>query len=95
MQYLGLQNDPRLYIRIGDATELLETAETADLIFVDLYNDSGPDAAHLAWSFLKRCQESSTRAGGSSSTNGAPTTTGRWELPCCVACITGTTGNAR
>jgi spermidine synthase len=57
MQYLGLQNDPRLYIRIGDATELLETAETADLIFVDLYNDTGPDAAHLAWSFLKRCQE--------------------------------------
>lgn len=56
MQYLGLQNDPRLYIRIGDATELLETAETADLIFVDLYNDAGPAAAHLAWSFLKRCQ---------------------------------------
>ena len=57
MRYLGLQDDPRLYIRIGDATELLETAETADLIFVDLYNDAGPDAAHLAWTFLKRCQE--------------------------------------
>lgn len=57
MRYLGLQNDSRLYIRIGDATELLETAETADLIFVDLYNDAGPDAAHLAWTFLKRCQE--------------------------------------
>ena len=57
MQYLGLQNDSRLYIRIGDATELLDTAESSDLIFVDLYNDAGPDAAHLAWSFLKRCQE--------------------------------------
>ncbi|KZX64543.1 spermidine synthase [Stutzerimonas frequens] len=57
VRYLGLQDDPRLYIRIGDATELLETAETADLIFVDLYNDAGPDAAHLAWTFLKRCQE--------------------------------------
>ena len=48
MQYLGLQNDSRLYIRIGDATELLDTAESSDLIFVDLYNDAGPDAAHLA-----------------------------------------------
>jgi len=42
---------------IEDAAELLETAERSDLIFVDLYNDAGPDAAHLAWSFLKRCQE--------------------------------------
>ncbi len=37
--------------------ELLESAETADLIFVDLYTDVGPAAAHLAWNFLKRCQE--------------------------------------
>ena len=57
MQYTGLQNDPRLYIRIGDATELLETAETADLIFVDLYNDSGPDAAHLAGHFSNAAGE--------------------------------------
>ncbi|MHB0820500.1 spermidine synthase [Stutzerimonas stutzeri] len=57
MRYLGLQNDARLYIRIGDAVELLETAESADLIFVDLYTDVGPAAAHLAWVFLKRCQE--------------------------------------
>lgn len=57
MRYLGLQNDSRLYIRIGDAVELLESAETADLIFVDLYTDVGPAAAHLAWRFLERCQQ--------------------------------------
>lgn len=57
MRYLGLQNDARLYIRIGDAVELLGSAESADLIFVDLYTDVGPAAAHLAWTFLKRCQE--------------------------------------
>ncbi|CAM5312580.1 spermidine synthase [Stutzerimonas degradans] len=57
MRYLGLQNDVRLYIRIGDAVELLESAESADLVFVDLYTDVGPAAAHLAWNFLKRCQE--------------------------------------
>lgn len=57
MRYLGLQNDSRLYIRIGDAVELLDSAETADLIFVDLYTDVGPAAAHLAWRFLERCQQ--------------------------------------
>lgn len=56
-RYLGLTDDERLFIRIGDAVELLETAEPADLIFVDLYTDAGPAAAHLAWQFLKRCQE--------------------------------------
>jgi spermidine synthase len=57
MRYLGLANDSRLYIRIGDAVELLDSAETADLIFVDLYTDVGPAAAHLAWRFLERCQQ--------------------------------------
>ncbi|MCH2340081.1 spermidine synthase [Pseudomonas sp. NPDC047963] len=57
MRYLGLANDSRLYIRIGDAVELLDSAETADLIFVDLYTDVGPAAAHLAWRFLDRCQQ--------------------------------------
>ncbi|QLF92358.1 spermidine synthase [Pseudomonas sp. ABC1] len=57
MRYMGLEDDERLYIRIGDALELLDSAESADLIFVDLYTDTGPSAAHLAWSFLKRCQE--------------------------------------
>lgn len=56
MRYLGLRNDSRLYIRVGDAVELLETAESADLIFVDLYTDVGPAAAHLAWNFLRQCQ---------------------------------------
>ena len=44
-------------MRIGDAVELLDSAETADLIFVDLYTDVGPAAAHLAWHFLERCQQ--------------------------------------
>lgn len=57
MRYLGLQNDSRLYVRIGDAVELLESAEMADLIFVDLYTDVGPAAAHLAWRFLEHCQQ--------------------------------------
>jgi len=57
IRYLGLQNDSRLYVRIGDAVELLESAETADLIFVDLYTDVGPAAAHLAWRFLQCCQQ--------------------------------------
>ena len=57
MRYMGLQNDSRLYIRIGDAVELLDSAETADLIFVDLYTDVGPAAAHLAWRFLQSCQQ--------------------------------------
>ncbi|GIZ11831.1 spermidine synthase [Pseudomonas sp. NCCP-436] len=57
MQLLGLDDDPRLTIRIGDAVELLASAETADLIFVDLYTDQGPGAGHLAWHFLESCRE--------------------------------------
>ncbi|WP_238474452.1 spermidine synthase [Pseudomonas cavernae] len=57
MQYLGLDDDPRLTIRIGDAMELLATAESADLIFVDLYTDTGPGVGHLAWKFLESCQQ--------------------------------------
>lgn len=37
--------------------ELLETAESADLIFVDLYTDVGPGVGHLAWGFLENCQK--------------------------------------
>ncbi|WP_110950811.1 spermidine synthase [Pseudomonas bohemica] len=57
MEYMGLSDDPRLYIRIGDALELLPTAESADLIFVDLYTDTGPAVGHLAWGFLEKCQQ--------------------------------------
>ncbi|MBD1554907.1 spermidine synthase [Pseudomonas typographi] len=57
MEHLGLADDPRLYIRIGDALELLPSAEPADLIFVDLYTDQGPGVGHLAWNFLERCQQ--------------------------------------
>lgn len=55
-QYFGLGDDPRLHIRIGDAMDLLHSCEPADLIFVDLYTDVGPSAAHLAWGFLTGCQ---------------------------------------
>ena len=57
MEFLGLDDDPRLYVRIGDAIELLESAESADLIFVDLYTDTGPAVGHLAWRFLEGCQQ--------------------------------------
>ncbi|MBB2497031.1 spermidine synthase [Aquipseudomonas ullengensis] len=57
MQYMGLKDDPRLYIRTGDALELLGSAESSDLIFVDLYTDTGPAAGHLAWRFLENCQK--------------------------------------
>lgn len=57
MEYMGLDDDPRLYVRIGDAIELLQTAESADLIFVDLYTDTGPAVGHLAWRFLEGCQQ--------------------------------------
>ncbi|WP_308705294.1 spermidine synthase [Pseudomonas sp. N040] len=56
MEFLGLADDPRLTIRIGDALQLLDSAETADLIFLDLYTDTGPAAGHLAWRFLEDCQ---------------------------------------
>lgn len=55
-ELLGFADDPRLTVRIGDAMELLDDAAPADLIFVDLYTDEGPSAAHLAWAFLERCQ---------------------------------------
>ena len=57
MQYLGLADDPRLYVRIGDALELLDSAESCDLLFVDLYTDTGPAPGHLAWKFLENCQK--------------------------------------
>ncbi len=56
MEFLGLDDDPRLTIRIGDAMQLLASAETADLVFLDLYMDTGPAAAHLTWKFLEDCQ---------------------------------------
>lgn len=54
---LGFRDDPRLTLRIGDATALLASAESADLIFIDLYTDNGPSAEHLAWTFLEQCRD--------------------------------------
>lgn len=56
MEFLGLEDDPRLTIRIGDAMDLLASAERPDLLFVDLYTDLGPGPGHLAWSFLEACR---------------------------------------
>lgn len=56
MEHLAMTDDPRLTIRIGDALELIDTAETADLIYLDMYTDLGPSAGHLAWGFLTKCQ---------------------------------------
>ncbi|WP_312935945.1 spermidine synthase [Pseudomonas sp.] len=56
MEHLGLEDDPRLYVRIGDALELLPSAEKTDVLFVDLYTDTGPGVGHLAWRFLEDCQ---------------------------------------
>ncbi len=57
MEFMGLDDDPRLYVRVGDALELLPSAEKADLLFVDLYTDYGPGVGHLAWGFLENCQK--------------------------------------
>lgn len=57
VDYFGMSDEPRLTIRIGDALELIESAETADLIFLDMYTDSGPSVGHLAWNFLQACQD--------------------------------------
>lgn len=57
MQWLGLADDPRLTLRIGDALELLDSAENCDLLFIDLYTDTGPAVGHLAWKFLENCQK--------------------------------------
>ncbi len=56
-QLLGFADDPRLTLQVGDAMSLLPQAEMADLIFVDLYTDTGPAAGHLAWGFLEQCQQ--------------------------------------
>lgn len=57
MQHMGMSDDPRLTIRIGDALQLIDTAESADLIYLDMYTDLGPSAGHLAWGFLTQCQD--------------------------------------
>ncbi|WP_371229235.1 spermidine synthase [Pseudomonas sp. QE6] len=56
-EHLGLGDDPRLNLRIGDAVEELQRCEPADLIFLDLYTDTGPAPAHIAWDFLGACRE--------------------------------------
>lgn len=56
-EHLWLRDDPRMTLRIGDAVEALAECEPADLIFLDLYTDTGPAPAHLAWGFLGACRE--------------------------------------
>lgn len=54
--YMGFTVDERMTIRLGDGWQLLDTAEDADLIFLDMYNEEGPSLAHVAKDFLTRCQ---------------------------------------
>ncbi len=62
-EFMGLVEDPRLHIRIGDATVEVARSEPVDVVFVDLYTDEGPAAAHLATGFLRQCREK-LRPGG-------------------------------
>lgn len=55
-RYLAFTPDERMTIRLGDALQLLNTAERADLIFLDLYDERGPSRGHMAWDFLQACQ---------------------------------------
>lgn len=55
-QYLGFQQDERITLRIGDALALLDSAEQADLVFLDLYSEEGPSRAHLTGDFLLDCR---------------------------------------
>lgn len=76
-EFLGLAEDPRLTIHVGDACALLDDCAPADVIFLDLYTDTGPAPAHIAWGFLESCREH-LRPGGWlvinqwSSTDGKP-----------------------
>lgn len=57
-EHLGFNaDDERLTLRYGDALELLASAEQADLIFMDLYDEDGPSRGHLAWNFLQNCKD--------------------------------------
>lgn len=55
-QHMGFSLDERMTLRLGDARQLLPTAEQADLIFLDLYDENGPSRAHVTWEFLSHCQ---------------------------------------
>lgn len=55
-EYMDFSPDQRLELIIGDAVEQLALMRTADLIFMDLYTDSGPSAAHMAQRFLEKCR---------------------------------------
>ena len=55
-EFMGLGEDPRLSIRIGDARALLSECAPADVIFLGLYTDAGPASAHIAWGFLEACR---------------------------------------
>ncbi len=56
-QYFGFSTqDERLSIRCGDALTLLPEVEPVDLIFLDLYGETGPSSAHLSWGYLEACR---------------------------------------
>ena len=56
-QFFGYAPDERVHHHLGDALALLAEMPPADLIFMDMYLESGPAEGHLAWSFLHACRE--------------------------------------
>lgn len=55
--HLNLTDDLRLSILQGDALARLYEQPNADLIFLDLYTDTGPSEGHSAWDFLGACRD--------------------------------------
>lgn len=62
-KHMRFVEDERMTIRVGDALELLESAEKADLVFLDLYTEEGPSKGHMTWEYLARCQEKLSEGG--------------------------------
>ncbi len=62
-QHMGFAEDERMTIRVGDALELLDTAEQADLVFLDLYTEEGPSRGHTTWEYLAKCHDQLSEGG--------------------------------
>lgn len=60
---MGLEPDARLSVQIGDAVNTLPHCQAADVVFLDLYTEQGPAAAHVSSQFLRDCH-AHVRPGG-------------------------------
>lgn len=86
--FMGLAHDARMTVRIGDAVQMLSACQTADVVFLDLYTDQGPAAAHVSSQFLRECH-AHVRPGGWLVINQWSTAEGR---PVGAALLRGTFG---